>query len=194
MRRWLQGRTGIVLFSLGTLFGCASTGGETSKNILSIQRLAPYKDTTLVREAIREKCMLEERVPKWVRQYTDYKYDDVVLIDDVSPKMKGSVMKLEILGAEGRSGGIFSGQKSLTISGTLWKDGVVAGSFIASRATAGGILKARTCGLLIRTAKRIGKDVGNWIEKPTMNAKLGFREERSERAGNDKGDGEEEEK
>ncbi|HWR73586.1 MAG TPA: hypothetical protein VN604_10480 [Nitrospirota bacterium] len=41
MRRWHQGMTGIGLVCLGTLFGCASTG-ETSKNILSIQRLAPY--------------------------------------------------------------------------------------------------------------------------------------------------------
>lgn len=178
MRRWLHGMTGIAVVCLGALLGCASTGGaDKGKNILSIQRLAPYRDTTLVRESIREKCDLEERVPKWVRGYASHTYDDVVLVDEVSPKMKGSVMKLEILGAEGRSGGIFSGQKSLTISGTLWKDGAVAGSFVASRATAGGILKAKTCGLLIRTAKRIGKDVGIWIKNPTMNARLGFRDD-----------------
>jgi len=174
--------TVIIAACLGTLFGCASTG-DASKNILSIQRLAPYRDATVVREAIREKCDLEERVPKWILQYTGYKYDDVVLVDEVSPRMKGSVMKLEILGAEGRSGGIFSGSKALTISGTLWKDGAVAGSFTASRATAGGILKARTCGLLNRTAKRIGKDVGAWIENPTMNARLGFRDEMAPRKG-----------
>jgi hypothetical protein len=141
-----------------------------------------------VREAIREKCDLEERVPKWIRQYTEYKYDDVVLVDEVSPKMKGSVMKLEILGAEGRGGGIFSGSKGLTISGTLWKEGTVAGSFTASRATAGGILKARTCGLLNRTAKRIGKDVGKWIENPTMNAKLGVRDDAASGKGKGKGE------
>lgn len=85
------------------------------------------------------------------------------------------MLVMKIADAQGLGGGRMSGPKSVTVEGTLKQNGNVLGSFTVQRATMGGYGggSSGTCALLHRCAKRIGKDVGVWLQKPTMNAVLG---------------------
>lgn len=78
---------------------------------------------------------------------------------------------MQIVAAAGTGGGAWSGRKSLVVEGTLSENGRQIGSFVAER-TSGKSYRG-TCALLGRSAKAIGKDVGEWLASPTKSARLG---------------------
>jgi len=135
---------------------------------LSVVDKAPFAKGLDVRPAIRGECKLEHSIPQYVGEYAKGHFDKVELV----PSQKnGKVLTMQIVGVAGVAGGSWSGRKSLVVEGVLTENGKQIGNFLAER-TSGRAYRG-TCALLGRSAKAIGKDVGEWLEKPTKGARLG---------------------
>jgi hypothetical protein len=143
---------------------------------LSLSRLAHYEKGANVPKAVRDECDLESRIIEFVRKNAEKNFDKIVLVDAPSAGTPGKALSIRITDALAPKGGTASGYKTLTIKGTLWQNGKVAGSFTARRVTSGGVSfigYKGTCSMLQRCAKTLGKDVATWLENPTVNARLG---------------------
>ncbi len=166
-------RSLFALFVFSALFlPCPAYAGGT----LTLSKKALYEKGANVPQAVKDECGLETKIIEFVQKFADKSYDKIVLVDNASAKTPGSALSIWIAGAQAPKGGTTTGYKSLTIKGTLWRGGKVAGTFTAKRVTSGGmsfIGYKGTCSMLGRCAKALGKDVAAWLEKPTMNAKLG---------------------
>ncbi|HEY6012159.1 MAG TPA: hypothetical protein VIX18_11905, partial [Nitrospirota bacterium] len=147
-------------------------------------KTAPYQDWAAIRNQMKRDCDIEAQVPAMVKKHAEG-YDNVLLYDIIPPDTVAAVLTMTIKDARGMTGGSYSGAKSITVEGTLKQDGHVLGTFVDRRESAVGRIKLRgimnpqgqlmagTCSLLFKSAEDIGEDVTEWLEKPTMNAKLG---------------------
>jgi len=73
-------------------------------------------------------------------------------------------------------GNAFMGHhKAMTVRGKLYENGAVIGSFKDRRTSMGGAFGGfkGNCAVLVRTAKAIGEDIGQWLTAPKVDAKLG---------------------
>jgi hypothetical protein len=142
---------------------------------ITISKQAPYAQSMSVPDAVRAECNLPIRVAEFVKEYADKSHDKVVLADNVSAGTPGQALSMKIVGLTGTGGGAWSGPKHVTVEGTLWENGKVKGTFTATRYSGGGAFGGYkgTCAILGRCVKAIGKDVGEWLQAPKMNAKLG---------------------
>jgi hypothetical protein len=160
----------VLLFAL--LFPFTSHAG----GMLSLSKRAVYEETVNVPKVVKDQCRMEAKVIEYVQYFSKKNFDKIVLVDDPSEQTPGTALNIRITGAVAPKGGATTGIKSLTIKGTLWQDGKLAGTFAARRVTSGGaslVGYKGTCSMLGRSAKRLGKDVAAWLENPSMNAKLG---------------------
>ena len=142
---------------------------------LNLQKTASFDRNLQVPDAIRADCQLDSKVIDFIESSAGADFDRIALVDEATSTTAGRTLAVTITGLSGEGGGAWSGPKHLTIAGTLWKDGRVAGTFTAHRVTSGGIGGAYrgTCSLLGRCARALGKDVAAWLRNPTMDAKLG---------------------
>lgn len=143
---------------------------------LNLGKKAVFEKGANIPQAVKDECGLETKIIEFVQKFAGKSFDKIVLVDNASANTAGTALSIRISGALAPKGGTTSGFKSLTIKGTLWRNGKVAGTFTATRMTSGGasfIGYKGTCSMLGRCAKTLGKDVAGWLEKPTMNAKLG---------------------
>ena len=73
---------------------------------------------------------------------------------------------------EGISG---RGSKRIVLEGQLVKDGQVVADFAAIRGAFGNYSRGFTtiCSIIEDVVEELAEDVGEWLYRPTMNAKLG---------------------
>ena len=169
-------RSSSVVARLALLAACASLPlTSLAAGSITVAKKAPYAQNMSVPDAVRAECDLPGKVPVFVKEFADKSYDKVVLADSVSAKTPGQALSMKIVGITGTSGGAWSGAKHVTVEGTLWENGKVKGTFTAMRYSGGGAFGGYkgTCAILGRCVKSIGKDVGEWLLAPKMNAKLG---------------------
>ncbi len=155
---------GILLVS--ALPFAAQAGGGT----LTLPNKAPFAKDASIPNAVRAECGLEKKVPELVRDAAQKKFDKIVLAPGVSAKTPGKAMSLTIARVLAPGGGPWSGPKSVTVTGTLWDNGKVAGNFRAVRNTTRG---GGTCGMLERDAREIAEDIAKWLDAPGKDALLG---------------------
>lgn len=161
-------RTAVVLTAV--LISHISSAPALAGNSLTIMSKAPYAKGLEVKPAIRVECKLEDKIPTFVKEFAGDSYETVTLADNTK-KAKGDTLEMNISSVTGFAGGAWSGRKSLSVSGTLKKNGKIAGTFVASRGSGRGY--RGTCSLLGRSAKAIAKDIAGWLKNPTKNARLG---------------------
>ena len=135
---------------------------------------APFADGIDITDAVRKECMLETKLPQFIVEGAE-RGVDVVLADAPAENATGKVLRLEFTHILGFGGGVWSGPKSVTVSGKLYENGKVVGSFVASRYSTGGAFGGYkgTCSILGRCIKTLGIDIAHWLESPTMDARLG---------------------
>jgi hypothetical protein len=89
----------------------------------------------------------------------------------------GVVLVMRFARVEGQS--FASGIKRVVLEGQLVKDGQVAADFVAMRYTTQGAFGnysrgfKTTCGIMEDVVEELAEDVGEWLYRPTMNARLG---------------------
>ena len=96
----------------------------------------------------------------------------------VDPRgVPGLVLVMRFARVEGQSA--MSGLKRIVLEGQLIRDGQVTADFMAMRFTTQGSFGSHnrgfqtTCGIMEDIAEELAEDVGQWLYRPTMNARLG---------------------
>ena len=87
-------------------------------------------------------------------------------------RLIGKTLYLEFEHVYAPGGGGYSGAKSVAVVGELKENGEVIASLTVSRAALFGMAPG-TCSMLKRVAKKLGQDIGNWLEAPEMDSMLG---------------------
>lgn len=136
---------------------------------ITIAYTAPYESGIEVRRAIRKECDLERRVAHEIAAETRGKFSMTKRAPVANAGSPGLALDLKIINVEGGIGAA-RGHKTLTVAGTLYEDGKVAGSFTATRQTKHG---RHTCRMLWENIEEIAEDVSRWIVAPTLDAYLG---------------------
>lgn len=137
---------------------------------LSIPASVSYDRDLNVPNAVRVECEVERKLAKYLAKESKGRYKKVVMEPNISAATAGHALEIRVTGLLAPGGGKWSGPKSLTTQGTLYDNGQVIGSFTARRHTRRG---KHTCGMLHRNAEEIAEDIGEWLRKPTMDARLG---------------------
>jgi hypothetical protein len=179
------------LLSVTMLYGCGASTGETRAEVdepvvavskaamasaISISKRVAYGADSGVPDKVRKECVIDSQLPDFIETYAS-KNDIAVVQKDaaVSSKDKGRVLVVEFSDVVGASGGAWTGAKTVSVSGELFDNGKKVGSFKGRRSSGGGAWGAYkgTCSILGRCVKTLGKDISDWLVKPTMNARLG---------------------
>ena len=160
-------RGGIALLSLFVTVSALGVGSGARAET-QVLRAIPYAKGVEVRQAVRDQCQLETKVPGYIAEFGS----DVVLVDRLGG---GRVLELAITEVHAPGGGGFSGPKWMTVTGSLREGRRVVGTFRAKRFTTGGAFAAfkRTCSIIGRCTKAIGRDIAAWLGNPGMDSKLG---------------------
>lgn len=137
----------------------------------------PFADGIDVTTAVKTECALPTRLPQFIAEGAKEAAAgvDVVIGDTTTDNAPGKVLRLEYTKIIGYGGGIWSGKKSVTVTGELYENGKLVGNFLALRYSGGGAFGAYkgTCSILGRCIKTLGADIAHWLQKPTMDARLG---------------------
>jgi len=134
----------------------------------------PFSESSSVREAVKTECNLQTKLPQFIAEYAN-EYGVEVTLEEKPNKKKGSYLWLEITQVHASGGGAWSGPKSVSVAGTLFKEGKQESQFTATRYSTGGFFGAYkgTCSIAGRCVKTLGSDIAKWLKKPKNKAHLG---------------------
>jgi hypothetical protein len=151
-----------------------STASYAQDATYTVVSPVPFADNSQASNDVKNSCGLDTRLPQFVADYAK-RGVKVVIGPDPGEEAEGKVLYLEIVHVLGTGGGAWSGSKSVTAEGVLKENGEVIGSFTSSRYSTGGAFGGfkGTCSILGRCIKAMGKDIADWLKKPTMHAMLG---------------------
>lgn len=143
---------------------------QAAKDNLTIPIQVPLQAGLNVPNAVLAECELERKLAKYLASEAKGPYGKIIMQPTVSAQTPGQALDIHITQILAPGGGKWSGPKSVTTEGTLYNNGQVLGTFTATRYTHKG---KHTCRMLQNDAKAIAEDIGDWLKKPTMGAKLG---------------------
>ena len=157
------------------LAGSVAMNCSAGAEEIFIQAITPYAENAQVRDAVRQECELDSKLPAFVQQYAKANGMAVALKSDSLDTRKGKVLVLEITNVTAPGGGAWSGAKSMSIAGKLYDHGKLVGDFTGSRYSGGGFFGGYkgTCSIVGRCSKALGKDVADWLKNPVRDAHLG---------------------
>ena len=149
--------------------------GAVHANEVLLSAHTPWSKNAVIREAVKNECQLQTKLPDFVRSYAQEEGVSVVLSDKAPNTKKGRVLLMEIPSVSGSGGGAWSGSKSVQVKGRLLENGKQIANFSASRYSGGGMFAGYkgTCSILGRCVKALGKDIASWLKHPTSDARLG---------------------
>ena len=153
----------LVVFAMAT--------AAQAKDVVTISQLTPFSEDSGATDAVKAECAFEERLPKYLKSYAK-KHTDIVFTTDELDGVEGKVLFMEVTRVFAPGGGGYSGAKSVEVEGELRENGEVIASFTVDRAAIFGMTPG-TCSMLKRVAKKMGEDLGEWLEAPEMDAMLG---------------------
>jgi hypothetical protein len=143
--------------------------GPYKEKSMTVAYTAPYESGIEVRRAVRKECDLERRVAHEVASEIRGQVSAMKRAPVANADTPGLALDMKIINVEGGVGAA-RGNKTLTVAGTLYEDGKVAGSFTATRRTRHG---RHTCRMLWENIEEIAEDVSRWMAAPTLDAYLG---------------------
>jgi hypothetical protein len=138
---------------------------------VTISKLTPFSDDSGASDNVKRECQLEERLPKYIKSYAK-KHTTVVFTTEELDSVEGKVLFLQFDHVYAPGGGGYSGAKSVSVVGELKENGEVIASLTADRAALFGMTPG-TCSMLKRAVKKLGQDIGNWLQSPEMDSMLG---------------------
>lgn len=162
-------RLSILSFSFAFLSMFLSLAAQA--DVVTIAKSVPFAEDSGVTDAVRDDCKFETRLPEYIKKEAKRKVD-VELSAEPLENVEGRVLHLETTKVFGLGGGIYSGTKRATVSGELRENGELVGSITVMRKTLMGMTPG-TCSMFKRLAKKLGEDIAEWLEEPTMDARIG---------------------
>jgi hypothetical protein len=167
-RRALQ--RGLSIFLL-----VSGMSGVAVADPIHIQASTPFAASAQVRDAVKQECQLDTKLPGFVQEFAQGNGIEVQLDSGTLDTKKGKALMMEITEVYAAGGGAWSGGKSMSIAGKLYENGKIVGDFTGRRVSGGGAFGGYkgTCSIIGRCSKALGKDVASWLANPTRNAHLG---------------------
>jgi hypothetical protein len=138
---------------------------------LTVSKSIPFAEDSGASEDIKNECKFETRLPEYLKKEAKRTFD-IVLSTDPLEDAEGKTLSLIIANMYGLGGGAWSGSKSAIVNGELKENGEVIASMSLRRHSIMGMAPG-TCSILKRISKKMGEDIAEWLEDPTMDAKLG---------------------
>lgn len=135
----------------------------------------PYAKNNDVAGKIKHECPINEQLAEFIVEYAGENKIATKTVDATDTTMSGRVLVVEITDAISRGNAFIGHRKSTTVHGALYQDGQKIGSFVGERDSMGGAFAGfkGSCSVLGRTVKALGRDIAQWLAKPTDNAQLG---------------------
>lgn len=159
------------LMTITTALLVLAVAPVVSADTVTISKSTPFAEDSGASDAVKQECKMESRFPKYLKDYAK-KHTEVVLTDEPLENVEGKVLYLEFDHVYARGGGGYSGAKSVSVVGELRENGEVIASLTADRAALIGMTPG-TCSMLKRAVKKLGQDIGNWLQAPEMDSMLG---------------------
>lgn len=143
---------------------------EPKPGIKIAETINTLRDDTIDQE-IKKSCPWNTELPNYLTGMT---FGNVYQVTDDIGTAGGKKLLLTIVNSRLLGGGLYSGFKWLTVTGSLVDNDHEIGSFIAVRKS----FRAWTgCGISDRLSYEIAYDISNWLQNPTLNARLGDAED-----------------
>jgi len=171
----IPGRTAVLALTLHAT-ACAHSGASpsTPRIPIAVATIGFGPDNGLTPEEQAE-CELGK---EFFEELHDEVGQSFALSGVADPRgVAGLVLVMRFARVEGQS--MVSGLKRIVLEGQLVKDGQVTADFVAMRYTTHGAFGnysrgfKTSCGILEDVAEELAEDVGKWLYRPTMNARLG---------------------
>lgn len=156
---------------IGVSFVFFLSASLVNADTVTISKETPFTDDSGASDNVKRECKLEERLPKYIKSYAK-KHSDVVFTTDSLDSVEGKTLHLEIDHVFAPGGGGYSGAKTVSVVGELRENGEVIASLTADRAAIFSMTPG-TCSMLKRAVKKLGQDIGAWLETPEMDSMLG---------------------
>jgi len=150
------------------VFSCVSLAQAET---LTISQSIPFAEDSGASDDIKNECKFETRLPEYLKKEAKRTFD-VVLSKEPLEDAEGKTLSLIIANMYGLGGGAWSGSKSAIVTGELKENGEVIASMSLRRHSIMGMAPG-TCSILKRISKKMGEDIAEWLEEPTMDAELG---------------------
>ncbi len=133
-----------------------------------------FKAGINMHDAIRNECMLPQKLSGFIRDNAYSQYENIV-VDENRSSSRADVLDIQIVNLRGPKGGGWSGPKYVSVQGTLKRRGRVVGNFQGKRTSMGGAFGVfkRTCDILGRCTKTLGADIATWLQNPAKNSSIG---------------------
>jgi len=157
-----------TIMTVCLMFLCVSL---TQAETLTTSQSIPFAEDSGASDDIKNECKFETRLPEYLKKEAKRTFD-VVLSKEPLEDAEGKTLSLIIANMYGLGGGAFSGSKSAIVTGELKENGEIIASMSLRRHSIMGMAPG-TCSILKRIAKKMGEDIAEWLEEPTMDAELG---------------------
>lgn len=137
-------------------------------------RAVPFAEDSIVAGNIKRECAIATQLPAALVRFAAEAGNRVEL-QDAPDTSSGQVVKMEIHDAQSAGNAWTGHHKSVTVKGSLYRDGQQVAKFVARRNSRGGFGAGfkGSCAVLERTVNAIGKDVAEWLANPVDGSQLG---------------------
>ena len=163
--RWML-CIGLVLFA----------GDVIAADPIMMAKPVPYSDDAIIAAKIKKECDIQNQLAAYTEEYAREEHKITVkFADAVQTDAPGLVLDVHIKDAVSAGNPFIGHRKSTLVTGKLFRDGELIGSFVGRRNSMGGAFGGYkgSCSVLGRTVKALGKDIAEWLKSPTMDAQLG---------------------
>lgn len=142
---------------------------------VTVQKPVGFNEDADIPKSVLDECKLENELPDALAGKAKESGIAVTFADKVAGSEPGKALQMEITDVVADGNAFMGHHKAMTVKGKLYQDGAVVASFRDRRTSMGGAFGGfkGNCAVLVRTAKAIGEDIGEWLAAPKMDAKLG---------------------
>lgn len=153
----------------------AAIGAAQAADAITLPKPVPYAADNEIAGKIKRECKIPEQLSDFIAQGARAHGIETRFADSVNPQMPGRVLDVEITDAVSEGNAWVGHHKSTTVKGKLYQDGKLIGSFRGKRNSMGGMFAGYkgSCSVLGRTVEALGKDIGEWLATPSLDADLG---------------------
>ncbi len=135
-----------------------------------------YAENIAIEKKVTKSCQLPEKLTTHIDKFAAKHYRQVLVNTDIATVPANTeVLRVKIVDITGIAKGIWSGEKYISIAGTLQKNGKNLGDFKGKCIPDNSVFGAYkgTCGIMQQCTKNLGEDIAKWLKHPARNAILG---------------------
>jgi hypothetical protein len=172
-RAWERLPFGNIMLKSAFLLVALAASSAASAATVHVPNPVPYDEDADIAGNIKRECRINEQLAEYIRQFAPAGTTIEFYAD--APPADGKVLDIVIRDAVSSGNAFIGHRKYVTVRGKLRDGEQVTASFKGRRDSMGGAFAGYkgSCSVLGRTVKALGKDIGEWLASPSMDADLG---------------------